>query len=321
MKPALAIAFGLVLVIALASAMLRLSNAGAGCTPWPQCLAERTAAADAPAEVPAWHEPVRLAHRVAASAAGLVFLFVVLFGWARWNLGERLAGLSLLLLSLGLAWIGRHTPSALPAVVVANLLGGHLLLAALAWLLVRPAPTGARPTPRMKRLPWLVVALVLLQGAGGAMVSARGAAAACLGGCPWVPEAAVLAAAADPWLVNTALPAGGAASPERQALLQAHAVGALLLAAVALAVALRSRRRLVAWLPLAAVVAAAAIGWLMRGQALPLAAPVIHGLLAALALVAAVVLARHGASARHSLAEGPQGRRRRPLAPPHTAAP
>ncbi len=116
----LALAALLVLAIVSASATLRQA-AAAALPPSP------------------WQDAVRLAHRVSASAAGLVFLFGVLMSWGGWRRGERVAGMLLLACTAVLAVVGRYTVAgaALPVVLV-NLLGGHLLLALLAWLWVRP---------------------------------------------------------------------------------------------------------------------------------------------------------------------------------------
>jgi cytochrome c oxidase assembly protein subunit 15 len=180
MRAWLWIAAALVLVVSASSAALRLSQAGVGCTPWPACYAAALAPQPADAVMPAWHETVRLTHRISATAVGLVFVFIVLFGWSRWRAGERVAGVLLLAISLGLAWLGRHTPSALPAVAVGNLLGGHLLLAALAWLIAAPqAPHASFPSSRANRsAPWcfaLLAAALAMHSALGALVGTAGA--------------------------------------------------------------------------------------------------------------------------------------------------
>jgi hypothetical protein len=68
-----------------------------------------------------------------------VFLFGVLMSWGGWQRGERVAGALLLACTAILALVGRYTVAGagLPVVLV-NLLGGHALLALLAWLWVRP---------------------------------------------------------------------------------------------------------------------------------------------------------------------------------------
>lgn len=184
MRVLLWLALGLVLGVCVCSAALRLANSTIGCTPEPACRLAQPAPATAgdavlPAAaddaVPAWQQTLRLTHRISATLAGLVFVFIVLFGFAQWSAGERVAGISLLLLAALLALVGRVTPSPSPAVVLANLLGGHLLLAALAWLLARPAPR----QPDMRghaALGWPLAVAVLLLSASGGWAGAPGAA-------------------------------------------------------------------------------------------------------------------------------------------------
>ncbi|HEX6020272.1 MAG TPA: hypothetical protein VFZ28_19420 [Burkholderiaceae bacterium] len=225
MRALLWLAFALVLVVCLCSAALRLSGA-AGCTPAPECLAPAggaVAAAGPPADAaPGWQRALRLTHRITASLAGLVFLFIVAFGFARWSIGERVAGLSLLVLTLALALVGRITPSPSAAVALTNLLGGQLLLAALAWLLAPRAAPGAR------WLGWPLFAAALLLAATGSLAGLYAVARtgwltghAVLG----VAVAAVLAAAA--WRLRRARGASGATLAATATAVAAAAAGVL----------------------------------------------------------------------------------------------
>lgn len=299
MKLLLALAAALTLIVAVSSAMLRLSLGGAGCTPWPACYETRADHAVqtslTPEQVPGWHRGVRLAHRVTASLAGLLFLMATLFGWRRWSYSERCAALVLLVVSVGLALLGRYTPSPLPVVVQANLLGGHLLLAALAWLLVRPRLANHSSATTAAWLPALAVLLMILvlsQAAFGGLVSARSAAAACQdGGCPAVPVDAD--GAFDPLRPNTALPPSVHA-PQRQAVLHWHTVSGMLTVAVALVVAWGARRCVPG--PAMALGSVAVtvplLGWLMRAYPMPLATTVAHSVLAAVLLALATGVSR-----------------------------
>jgi len=179
MRALLGLAVALVLLVVVCSAALRLAASGVGCTPWPGCYAQAQAAAPLPDEaVPEWQHAVRLTHRISATAAGLLFVFIVAFGFGAWSLSQRVAGTALLVLAVALALIGRITPSPSAAVVLANLLGGHLLLAALAWLLT-PAPRSpATAAPSARWIGWPLCAGVLLLLASGGLVSALAAAAA-----------------------------------------------------------------------------------------------------------------------------------------------
>jgi len=223
----------LVLVISAASALLRLS------LPDPSVTA------------PAWHEGVRLAHRVSASAAGLVLLLGMLFGWSRWAPAERVAGAGLLVLTAGLALLGRYTPSPQPAVAWANLMGGHALLALVAWLLAAPAAPGRNRAPLRRGA--LLAALVLLEDGLGA----------------------VLGAQAMPGLRSLVVPLH-------------QGLGVVVLAGAALAARLAwTQAPLAALLSLIVTLAALATGWLLPAA---YTAAVAHSVLGALSLAATVAL-------------------------------
>jgi cytochrome c oxidase assembly protein subunit 15 len=172
------LAAALTLFIVSASAYLRLAGNGLGCVDWPSCYTSVTLA-DQPAIAAA--DIVRGAHRVAASVLGLVLIALVLFGWEALS-DRRAAAVTLLLLTLFLAWLGRHTPSALPAVTVGNLAGGITLFGLLAWMLVRGDAAEA-PRTTSRTTIGLAGATVLLatlgQAVTGALMSVRHAAAAC----------------------------------------------------------------------------------------------------------------------------------------------
>ncbi|MBE7420054.1 MAG: hypothetical protein HS128_20315 [Ideonella sp.] len=264
MRALLWLALLLVLGVSLCSAALRLANSPIGCTPAPACALETAAAqptTPADAQPPAWQQTLRLTHRISASLAGVVFLFIVVFGFARWSASQRVAGLALLVLTLALALVGRITPAPSAAavlggvpppsapVVLTNLLGGHLLLAALAWLLVTP-PSGPRAA-------W--------PGAG--------------------LSAAVLAVSASGVMVTIGTAAGWAS---------AHAaLGAAALLALAV-LAWRWRGRATALAAATALVAAATAfsGLPTLQQALHWPAAVVHSVLAGLTLAAAAALWR-----------------------------
>jgi len=66
-----------------------------------------------------------------------------------------------------LAWLGKYTPSMLPAVALGNLLGGMALLGLLAWL--RQCTAGGE-TPRAQAHVWIVLALAALPIALGVVM-------------------------------------------------------------------------------------------------------------------------------------------------------
>ena len=261
----------LVLAITSLSAFIRLSRAGVGCEPWPQCREQRAAVEgealaqfDAPAVVAA-----RVAHRIVASAALLVLVALLLLALARQPALQpqgRLV-LALLAIALLLAGLGRVGGASRGApVVLGNLLGGFAMVALCARLL-QANGSGPRGVPALRR--WTLAALVLVF------------AQAALGG-----------------LVSTGQLTGPC---EASGLCQAHRAGGLVIAALLLALAAaawRQRARGLAGTLAVLVVVAAALGAWQLAQPLPLALALAHNVAASL-LPAAVLalLPLRGASA------------------------
>ena len=169
------VAAALTLIIVSASAYLRLAGNGLGCAGWPSCYAG-VAVTERPTVAAA--DVVRGAHRIAATVLGLVLIVLVLLGWEGLS-GRRAAAVTLLLLTLLLAWLGRHTPSAFPAVTVGNLAGGMMLFGLLAWMLVRGDAAPAPPRAAGLAGAALLLLATLMQAVTGALMSVRHAAAAC----------------------------------------------------------------------------------------------------------------------------------------------
>jgi heme A synthase len=92
--------------------------------------------------------------------------------------------------TVGLAWLGRYTPSPLPAVTIANVLGGLALIGLLAWMLAHRVQVARRTVV----IAAVLAAALALQAADGALISARLAGAACAQPCEhaWLPGAAAL---------------------------------------------------------------------------------------------------------------------------------
>ncbi len=280
------IALALVLIITATSAFIRLSQSGLSCRDWPACYGAQV---EVPAAVPSEDSPVfiaRAAHRIAASVAGILFLIIAALGWHRWR-GDsrRAAAVALVLLAGLLAWLGKYTPSTLPAVMLGNLLGGMALLGLLAWLW-QPDGRGEAPPARLRLWICVALALVALQIALGGLIGARHAALACTGlpGCGggfWPPGADWRAF--DPFLPND-----GLADASRQALHLAHRFGALLLAALLAWIGwrharLRGARLGIALLALVALQIALGAAMLITG--FPIALAVLHNALASLMLI------------------------------------
>ena len=141
------VAAALVLAITSLSAFIRLSNAGLGCSEWPQCYGSRLRAVQQNRE-PAVADSdavtvARLAHRLVAVLALLAIttMVIVCFGNRPWLLREGALALAMLTLAIGLAVLGRWTAGArMPAVAIGNLLGGLLMLA-LSWRLAAGSPS------------------------------------------------------------------------------------------------------------------------------------------------------------------------------------
>lgn len=165
----------LVLAITSLSAFIRLSRAGLGCEPWPQCYAQR--AQMSPQELDTLDTPAvtaaRMAHRVVATVALLLVIFMLVKAYGQQPVLQRQGRLvlGLLALALFLAVLGRMAgPSRAAFVGVGNLLAG-LAMFALSLRLVQ-ASTGWRPTATAPRA-WTLaaLALLLLQIALGGLVS------------------------------------------------------------------------------------------------------------------------------------------------------
>lgn len=167
---------GLVFVIVVLSAWIRLRASGLDCVPWPACYG-------GPGTAPATPRWAMLTHRVTAGVLGLGILALAWHAW-RYPRGNvvRIAVTSLLALTLMLVLLGRLTPAPrLPWVALGNLLGGMAMLAMLGWLYARfRVPAGRHPRAGHLR-PWarIAVAVLGLQVALGGWVSANFAAAAC----------------------------------------------------------------------------------------------------------------------------------------------
>jgi cytochrome c oxidase assembly protein subunit 15 len=230
----------------------------------------------------------RVVHRIAASLAGILFLVIAALGWHRWR-GDsrRAAAVTLVVLAGLLAWLGTFTPSALPAVMLGNLLGGMALLGLLAWL--RHSDGAGEVLPRWMRL-WIVVglALVALQIAFGGLIGARHAALACAGlpGC----GGGFWPAGADWRAFDPFLPNDGLADASRQALHLAHRSSGLLLAALLAWIGWRHARLRgtqqalgIALLALTAIQIALGPAMLLAG--FPIALAVLHNGLASLVLI------------------------------------
>jgi heme a synthase len=177
----LTLSVALVLVITTASAILRLSQYGLGCADWPACYGTNPVGGTLLQSNSALYW-VRALHRVCATVAGLLFVAVALTWWGGWtSTRDRLLSFAPVVLAAFLAWLGRYTPSDLPAVTLGNLLGGMATLAVLWWLRasIRSEPDPSRAAAPLALAAAIGLGLLFVQMALGALTSARLAAVAC----------------------------------------------------------------------------------------------------------------------------------------------
>lgn len=279
----------LVLAITSLSAFIRLSRAGLGCEPWPQCYTQGVHAARDGVTQPA-SAPVALArmtHRVVAVLALLLVIAMLMNTLAREPVlrSQGRLVLGLLALALFLAILGRWTTDAkVPAVMLGNLLAGFAMFA-LSWRLVLAATPrhGATPPQQgLARWAWLGLALLTVQIVLGGLLSAGHAGLSCpqltgcdTGGASWQ--------ALNPWheLAFDPTDATGRAGTLVHLL---HRAGAIVVAAVLLPLGVAAWRRglRAGALLLALVALQLTLGALLVLAGLPLAIALAHNVAAAL---------------------------------------
>jgi cytochrome c oxidase assembly protein subunit 15 len=294
-----ALGVALVLVIVVASAYMRLSAAGLSCADWPACYGRLTTALEPSAGV----QVARIAHRLAATAvAALMLALVVVTFVARPRRNSQIAlAIAALAVVIALAVLGiaasklASDGAPLPAVTLANLLGGFLLLALLAALCASTS-SFVRVPGWVRALALVALAVVAIQIVLGGFVSARFAGLACptfpLCGANAPPGS--LATTLDPF-VPLAVDASNTIvrPPELAALQWSHRVGAhaVLFVAIALAIGfLRARRRTLAAIVIAPVIVELALGASSAIFQLPLFVVLAHNLVAALLLAIVVAI-------------------------------
>ncbi len=186
----------LVISILGISAFIRLSGAGLGCSPWPQCFGHvatieqqgilQTAIAPTSVAITV----ARFTHRILAVLLLPLMLVLVFGGFSMkptpWS--ERWVAVLALGLVLFLAVLGRWTAGVrVPAVTLGNLLGGFMLFA-LCWRMAcggSQSPVGVRLSGRAYAWTWIAALLLLIQIALGGYVSSTFAGLSCpnLYGC------------------------------------------------------------------------------------------------------------------------------------------
>lgn len=279
-----------VLAVTTLSAFIRLSNAGLGCADWPHCYGQR--GVEARTGVTRSDEgkataAARLAHRAMAVLALVLILLLLMvsFGEAPRLHAQGAIAIALLALALFLAVLGRWSSgSRVPALSIANLIGGFAMLALSLRLAIGAA---AAPSARQRVVVGAALLLVLAQVAVGGLVSTSHAASSCTGWSDCFAAArAVPWSTLDPWRepLLTAQPPFNAAGALPQSIHRGLAPLLALLVAASAIVAQRRGRRGVAAALLALLAAQLIAGLAMAQGALPLGLALLHNLLAALLL-------------------------------------
>lgn len=289
------VAAALTLVVIAASATLRQAQAGLGCADWPSCYARVGAVATT-----GMAAFVRGAHRLAALGASLALVALLVV-----TLRERVARrwvVAALAIVAGLAVLGLVTAGArLPAIGLANLLGGFALLAVLAAGHAKLAPVAAIPSTA-RTLARVLLALALAQATLGGLVATQSALLACpsFPGCDEASLAAFARGGAwNPWRIP--VDGGGRiVAPEGAALLHlAHRALGVVVAGLALALAWALRRDRGELAVFVAAAAAAGAGAGIAAALLPsaLGVAIVHNVSAALL----IALAARAAAATRAL--------------------
>lgn len=306
----------LALVVIVAGAYVRLSDAGLGCPDWPGCYGRLTPShaapsiAEAVAQQGGEHGPVsyskawkEMGHRYLAGVLGLLIGAIALIAWRRRQAFGQRPWLAIALVALVAfqAALGMWTVTLLlkPAIVTAHLLGGMAVFALLLWLALCQWRFARADESRAARsVAVLGLAAVAVQIALGGWVSANYAGLA----CPDLPLC--LGEAVPPMefahafhvLRDLGSSPDGSLLP-REALTAIHwlhRVFAIVVAALVAAAAWQSART-AALRPVAVVIvvllaAQVTLGISNVAAGLPLALAVAHNMAAALLLGALVVL-------------------------------
>ncbi len=329
----------------LVGAWVRLTDAGLGCPDWPGCyghvhpaqVAAQVASANAsypsrPFDYQkAMHEMV---HRYIATTLGLVIIGLAAFAF--WNRRDPAQPRVLPWVALGVVCLqgalGAFTVTLLvvPLIVTLHLIGGLTTMALLWWLALAPARRDVKAAERpVRRLALAALAVLTLQIVLGGWTSTNYAAVA----CPDFPtcQGSYLPRAdfKDAFVVWRGLgidyEGGVLAAPARTAIHYVHRLGAVLAAALLIALAVTAwRRAQTRGVRLAAVAVGVAvlvqwlIGMNLIWQGFPLALGTAHNAGAALLLVATLALVRQLWPAGPAIGFTASGGRRS-TAPPRTA--
>jgi len=178
----------LTFVVIVASAWMRHERAGLDCGDWPACYG-RVDALSSAAPVSRGVYFARTAHRIAATGVTALILALLLISWTQRPASKTEGSLAAVAMTTaaGLALLGVLTPAAhSPAVPLANLLGGYLLLAALAATYcaaaksTSPLTSQTSVTGGASLLALVLIVLAFAQAMLGGFIGAQFATPACL---------------------------------------------------------------------------------------------------------------------------------------------
>ena len=302
----------LVITIVGISAFIRLSGAGLGCSPWPQCYghisrAEQHGILQTTSTLAASNQAIesqsvvsismaRMVHRVLAVLLLPLILILVMSAFTMkpepWK--DRWLAAAALMLVLFLAVLGRWTAGVkIPAVVLGNLLAGFVLFG----LCLRMARVGRYTRDRRTlsagaRL-WVGIAIgfVLIQIILGGMVSGGFAGLSCptLSSCS-LPEA-IQWELLNPMRVTNVNAANWPANVDGVFVHALHRWASIAAAVTATAGAVflwRCNRRRTALILVLLITCQIALGLLLVNSGLALAVAVLHNLFAALLLASLI---------------------------------
>lgn len=281
----------LVFVVVVASAYMRLTKAGLGCSDWPACYGLALGADPAQTGSTVWVVVARMLHRFSALAVLILSLTIGVVAFRSRPILAREGGLAIALVLIAglLAVLGRYSAgNPLPIVAIGNVLGGFSMLA-----IAERAWRGPRRGAGVSVLSLGLLLALFIQIAIGVFVSAGYAGLSCttlspcsLGDWTW--------ATFDPMRAPE-LGAQWPPNPQGIPIHMLHRAMAILVSILTLAVAVRIWRRgdrRHALLLVALLATQAVIGFILISASLPLLAALLHNLVAALFLLATIAALR-----------------------------
>lgn len=318
----LSLTVGLTFLVVVIGAFVRLTDAGLGCPDWPGCYGHLTSLPETEQEIAAAQaqDPRgtydagkafrEMLHRYLAGALGLLILALAVL--CRTRLGSaRLARGTTALLALVVlqALLGMWTVTLQlkPLIVTLHLLGGFATLGLTWWLLLRyrdwPRPTAPDPPRSLRYLYVAALAGLIVQITLGGWTSTNYAALACpdFPTCreQWWPSGMDFSEAFVLWRgLGIDYEYGVLDSPARTAIHVAHRIGAVVAAALILALAAASIRsglgawRASGWVLVALLAIQVSLGIGNVVLHLPLAVAVAHNAFAAILLLAILTQGR-----------------------------